>query len=209
MSDLQRTDEWYRHRLGKVTASNVSKVLAKTKSGPAAIRSDYMTELLIERLTGEPASSYVNAAMQWGIDQEARARAVFSLEEGLHVEQTGLVDHPTIKMFGASPDGLVGDDGVLEIKCPNSATHWDTLSRGVSANKYKPQIMAQLSCTGRKIAHFVSFDPRYPAELMYFHATIERDDKYIADMEKQIVQFLGELDEMEKHANQLKKEKAA
>jgi len=123
----QRTDEWFAQRLGKVTASRVADVMAKTKTGYSASRENYMAQLVVERLTQTKAESFTNAAMQWGTDQEPFARAAYEAAQGVMVEEVGFMSHPDIEMAGASPDGLVGDDGLLEIKCPNTATHIETL----------------------------------------------------------------------------------
>lgn len=173
---IQGSPEWHEARRGKVTASRVGDIIAKTKSGYSKSRADYMEQLLDERL-GVPTESYSNAAMEWGKAQEPTARAVFEYLTGMTVEEVGFVDHPSIAMAGASPDGLVALESILEIKCPNTATHRNYLRSGVVPAKYKPQIQWQLACTGRKFAHFVSFDPRLPDNLIYFHAVMERDDK--------------------------------
>ena len=138
--DEQRTTEWFQARLGKVTASRVADVIAKTKTGYSASRENYMAQLVVERLTNTQAESFTNAAMQWGTDQEPFARAAYELKMGVMVDETGLVDHPTIPMAGASPDGLVGEDGLVEIKCPNTATHIDTLLTQTVPAKYNTQM---------------------------------------------------------------------
>jgi hypothetical protein len=124
---LQGTPEWHLARLGKVTASRVADVVARTKNGYGASRANYMAELIAERLTGTPAPDYVSAAMQWGLDREPEARIAYELFYGYEVAPVGFIDHPSIAMCGASPDGLIGDDGLVEFKCPNTATHIDAL----------------------------------------------------------------------------------
>lgn len=190
----QRSPEWYAARLGKVTASRVADLMAKTKSGYSTSRANYMAELICERLTGQPTEGYTNSAMQWGIDTEPRAKAAYSFTLGEPIVECAFAVHDKIPSFGASPDGLVGDDGLLEIKCPNSATHIETLLRGGVEGKYFTQMQAQLACTGRKWCDFVSFDPRLPAEMQIFLKRIERDDAFIEIMEGEITSFLGELD---------------
>ena len=138
----QRTDEWFAARLGKVTASRVADVIAKTKTGPSASRENYATQLVLERLTNKQAESYTNSAMQWGTETEPMARQAYELKRGLFVNETGFVDHPTIEMCGASPDGLVGADGLIEIKCPNSATHMET----ILTQKVPPEICITKRC---------------------------------------------------------------
>jgi putative phage-type endonuclease len=193
----QRSDEWFAARLGKVTASKVSDVMAKTKSGYAASRTNYMMALLCERLTGKREDFYVNAAMQRGTDLEANARSVYEAECGLLVCETGLVIHSGIKHFGASPDGLVGDDGLLEIKCPNTATHIEFIRTGKPKSEYQWQMLAQMACTGRQWCDFVSYDDRLPSALQYSCIRFERDDSRIAEMESEIIKFLSELADVE------------
>jgi len=193
----QRSEEWFAARLGKVTASKVSDVMARTKSGPAAARTNYMMTLLCERLTGKREDFYVNAAMQRGTDMEPAARSVYEAECGLLVVECGLVNHPSIISFGASPDGLVGDTGLLEIKCPNTATHIEFLRTGKPDGKYQWQMLAQMACTGREWCDFVSFDDRLPAALQYSCIRFERDDARIKEMESEIINFLCELSALE------------
>lgn len=196
--DNQRTEEWYAARLGKVTASRVADVMAKTKTGYSTSRQNYMMQLLCERLTGKKEDSYNNAAMQRGTEMEPIARAVYEAEKGLFVVETGLVDHAEIKNFGASPDGLVGDDGLIEIKCPNTATHVDFLRTGKPDNKYQWQMLAQMACTGRDWCDFVSFDDRLPEPLQFYCIRFYRDDCRIKEMLTEIQKFLEELDLLEK-----------
>jgi len=194
MNDLQRTEDWYAARLGKVTASRVADVVAKTKSGPSASRSNYMAELICERLTGRQGDNYQNAAMVWGTETEPKARAAYEAETGSLVEGVGFVPHPTITMSGASPDGLVGDDGLVEIKCPNTATHIDTILSETVPGKYITQMQWQMACTGRKWCDFISYDPRVPEKMQLWVKRVERDDKRIEELEKEVNEFLGELD---------------
>jgi putative phage-type endonuclease len=194
MTDLQRTDAWYAERRGKLTASRVADMLACTKSGWGASRANYMAELVLERLTGATTDSYVNAAMQWGIDHEDDARAGYEFRSNATVELVGFVPHPTIPMSGASPDGLVGTDGLVEIKCPSPATHMETLSEGDVPEKYRLQMQWQMACTGRQWCDFVSFDPRFPEEMALFIRRVERDSKRIAEIEEQAVLFLNDIE---------------
>ena len=189
----QRTDEWFAARLGKVTASRVADVIAKTKTGPSASRENYATQLVLERLTNKQAESYTNSAMQWGTETEPMARQAYELKRGLFVNETGFVDHPTIEMCGASPDGLVGADGLIEIKCPNSATHMETILTQKVPAKYIPQMMWQMSCTGRNWCDFVSFDPRFPENLQIFIERVTYDPTYVRMLELEITQFLDEV----------------
>ena len=190
----QGTDEWFAIRIGKVTASRVADVIAKTKSGYSASRDNYMAQLVCERLTGQKGESFTNAAMQHGTETEPLARAAYEALKDVLVDEVGFVPHPSIIMAGASPDGLVGDNGLLEIKCPNTATHIETLLSESVPTKYYTQMQFQLACTGREWCDFVSFDNRLPQELQLFVKRVPRDSMYIRLMEDEIVKFLNELD---------------
>lgn len=192
---IQGSPEWYQIRLGKVTASRVADVIAKTKGGYAASREKYLADLFLERLTGTTAEGFTSAAMQWGTEKEPEARAAYQFEKNIRVSQIGFVDHPSIHMSGASPDGLVGDDGLIEIKCPNAATHLKTLKTDRVAGKYITQIQWQMACTGRQWCDYVSYDPRMPAEMQLFIQRVNRDDDRITELEAEVVQFLKELNE--------------
>ena len=191
---IQGSEEWHTARLGRVTASRVADVIARTKSGPSASRANYMAELVAERLTGARGETFTNAAMQWGTDNEAEARMAYEFRTDATVEQVGFILHPTIDMAGASPDGLVLTDGLVEIKCPNTATHIETLLTGSIPGKYVTQIEWQMACTGRAWCDFASFDPRLPEEMRLFVKRFARDDARIAEMEEQVREFLFELD---------------
>ena len=191
----QRTTEWHTARLGKVTASRVADVIAKTKTGYGASRANLMADLIVERLTGQPASTFSNAHMEWGTEQEPHARAAYSARIGELVEEVGFVDHPSVANSGASPDGLVGDDGLVEFKCPATATHLDTLLAQAVPAKYVSQMQWQMACTGRKYCDFCSYDPRLPEHLRMFVQRVERDDDYIKMLETEVTKFLAELDE--------------
>ena len=202
MSELQRTDDWFAARLGKVTASRVSDVIAKTKTGYSASRDNYMADLIVERLTGQKASTFSNAAMEYGTLMEPNARAAYSAYTGELVEEVGFIDHPTIAMSGASPDGVVGD-GLVEIKCPATATHLDTLLAGTVPSKYIPQMQWQMACTNTRFCDFVSYDPRLPDHLRLFVKPVRRDNEYIAMLEAEVTKFLTELDEKLKQLENL------
>lgn len=195
----QQSDEWFAARIGRVTASRVKDVMAKGRGKePSATRKNYMMELLCERLTGNRAEGFTSAAMQRGTDLEPFARMAYELDSGLMTVETGLVLHPDIDGFGASPDGLSGDVGLLEIKCPNTATHVATLQSSRHDSQYEWQMLAQMSCTGRAWCDFVSFDDRLPEPLQYACFRFERDDSRINDMEAEIRAFLEELAELER-----------
>ncbi|MBH9537491.1 lambda exonuclease family protein [Novosphingopyxis sp. YJ-S2-01] len=192
----QRTDDWFSIRCGKVTASKLAAVMAKLRDGkPGADRKNYMAQLVAERLTGNVEQSYMNAAMQWGVDQEASAREAYEFERGVTVAEIGFVIHPDIPNAGASPDGLVGDDGLVEIKCPNTATHIETLRGGNIDGRYIKQMQWQMACTGRQWCDFASYDPRLPVEMQLYVQRVDRDDDMIAEMEAEVRAFLTELDE--------------
>jgi putative phage-type endonuclease len=191
----QRSPEWYAARLGKVTASRVADIIAKTKSGYSTSRANYMAELVCERLTGKQGDFYQNAAMAWGTETEPMARSAYEAHSGNLVTETGLVLHPSIADAGASPDGLIDEDGLVEIKCPNTSTHIDTLLDEKVPSKYVTQIMWQMACTERKWCDFVSFDPRMPEHMQIFVKRVERDDDMIIELEREVEKFLSELDE--------------
>ena len=199
----QGSDAWHQLRLGKVTASRVSDVMAKIKTGESASRKNYRAELVVQRLTGLPSESFTNAAMEWGTATEPMARIAYEIAKEVLVEQVGFIDHPTIAMFGCSPDGLA-HDGMIEIKCPNSATHIEYLTDNKAPAKYINQMQCQMAVTGRKWCDFVSFDPRLPEDLQLFVVRVERDQKYIDSMEVEVVEFLTEVEGM---VNQLKERK--
>lgn len=190
----QGSAEWFQQRLGKVTASRVSDVIAKTKTGWGASRGNYLAQLVAERLTGSVAESYSNAAMQWGTDTEPQARLAYEFRTDATVEQVAFIDHPTIPMSGASPDGLVGADGLVEIKCPNTATHIETLRTGKVPGKYVTQMQWQMACTGRAWCDFVSFDPRMPESMSLWIERVQRDGELISKLEELVEDFLSDLD---------------
>ena len=201
----QGSPEWFAQRLGKVTASRVADVVAKTKTGYSTSRENYMAELLLERRNGARQESFTNDAMRWGTETEPLARAAYEAHTGEIVDEVAMVAHPTIAMAGASPDGLVGKSGLLEIKCPNSATHLQTLLTKKPAGKYITQMAWQMACTGRQWCDFVSYDPRFEVGLQLFIVRIDRDDILIKSLENEVIKFLNELDELNQSLNQLKK----
>ena len=188
----QRTEEWFQARLGKVTASRVADVLAKIKTGESASRRNYKIQLVSERLTGEKQETYINQAMQDGIDREFYARERYVQQFG-EVEEVGFVKHPTLEA-GASPDGMVGEDGILEIKCPMGSTHTETLMTQDVPSRYIPQIQFQLLVTGRKWCDFVSYNPMFPEHLQVFVKRVEADPVYQKELESEVKQFLSEVD---------------
>jgi putative phage-type endonuclease len=199
MNEEQGTESWFANRLGKVTASRIADLLAKTKTGYSASRNNYMTQLVLERITQTRAESYSNAAMQWGTDQEPFALAAYEAHTGQMVEEVGFMPHPEIDASGASPDGLVGDCGMVEIKCPSSSTTlevWLTHSQGgnpVDA-KYYAQMQWQMRCADRQWCDYVVFDPRLPTKAQLFICRVERNADWLKTTEDEVVKFLAEVD---------------
>lgn len=189
----QGSPEWFAARCGCVTASRVADIIARTKSGPSASRANYAAQLIAERLTGTVGESYSNAAMEWGTAIEPEARVAYEFLHNAAVIEVGFVPHPTIELSGASPDGLVGEDGLVEIKCPNTATHIETLIGKVVPGKYVTQMQWQMACTGRKWCDFVSFDPRLPETMSLFVKRVPRDPAMIAELEGEVTGFLFEV----------------
>ena len=189
----QGTPEWHAERCGKATASKIADIIATTKSGPSASRKNYLAQLVAERLTGTVAESYTNGPMQWGKDNEAQARDAYAFLKGLDVEPAPFVNHPSIAMSGASPDGFVGSDGLLEIKCPLTATHIETLLGGKIEGKYITQMQWQMACTGTIWCDFVSYDPRMPEHLAIWVKRVARNDAVIEELEGAVRVFLAEV----------------
>jgi putative phage-type endonuclease len=200
----QRSPEWFAARLGKVTASKVADVIAKTKTGYSASRDNYMAQLVCERMTGVQAEGFTNTAMQWGTDQEPLARAAYEAAQDVLVAETGFVIHPRILEAGASPDGLVDYNGLIEIKCPNTATHIETVLLEKVPTKYITQMQFQMACTERDWCDFVSFDPRMPEGLQLFIKRVEFDSIYVKMLEYEIQEFLDELETKIKNLNERK-----
>lgn len=190
----QGTQEWLQQRAGKVTASRIADLMAKTKSGCGASRANYAAQLVAERLTGTVAPSFANAAMIHGTETEPEARRAYEFFVDRDVVQVGFVDHPSILMAGASPDGLVGTDGLLELKCPNTATHIDTLLSKTIPDKYVKQMMFQMACTDRQWCDFASYDPRMPERMRLFVKRLDRDEGMVSDIQDAVIGFLDEIE---------------
>ena len=195
MTVIQGSPEWLAQRIGRVTASRLADVLANVKSGEAAARANYRAELVAERLTGKQQESFTNAAMKWGTECEPIARAAYEAEYGLLVTEVAMIQHPRIPMAGASPDGLVSIDGLIEIKCPETKAHIDTILSGEAPAKYIPQMQWQMACTGRAWVDFVSFDPRMPDDMQMFVRRVLRDDDLIKTYEAEVIRFLAEVED--------------
>lgn len=194
MSELQRTSEWFAARCGKITASRIHDLAAKRRDGAAsASRTNYIAELVAERLTGVPAERYTNAAMQRGTEVEPEALAAYEIRTNYDVIPTGFVAHHSIANAGASPDGLVNDDGLVEIKCPNTATHLATLRGSPIAAEYIDQMQWQMACTGRQWCDFVSYDPRLPQSMALFVRRVARDDARITELEALVIEANAEV----------------
>lgn len=200
---VQGSPEWFALRCGKVTASRVADIVAKTKTGASTSRTNYAAELIAERLTGVANEGFTSSAMQWGTDQEPIARIAYEFMNDVDVEQVAFVIHPRIEDSGASPDGLVGSDGLVEIKCPNTATHIETLTKAVIPAKYITQMMWQMACTDRQWCDFVSFDPRLPESMQLFVKRVTRDEAVIAELEAEVKTFI--LEEVEAKVSALRK----
>ena len=194
---IQGSLEWLEARRGFVGASAINDLMATTKSGgESASRRNLRARVIAERLTGICEDSYKSPAMQWGIDNEPIARANYEIQSGVDVDQVGFILHPEIKMTGASPDGLIGGDGLIEIKCPNTATHIDYLLGGVPPTEYRNQMLWQMECTGRKWCEFVSFDPRMPEDMQMFVVRYNRDDERLKELRIGVIKFLEEVNEV-------------
>ena len=197
----QRTEEWFQQRLGKVTASRISDVIAKTKTGVSTSRQNYLIQLVSERLTGKKGDSYVNQAMLDGIEREDAARKLYEIERNISVSEVGFFEHPVLSMSGASPDGAVHAEiegkyaGLIEIKCPIETTHTNTLMSKSVPSKYIPQMQWQLACTGASWVDFVSYNPNFPPELQLFISRVDRDQSYITELEVEVEKFLDEVDQ--------------
>ena len=199
----QRTEEWFQQRLGKVTASRISDVIAKTKTGVSTSRQNYLVQLVSERLTGKKGDSFVNQAMLDGIERESAARELYERTKGVSVTEVGFFDHPVIKNSGASPDGAVNAEeegkyaGLIEIKCPIETTHSNTLMSKSVPSKYLPQIQWQMASVSPNVkwVDFISFNPNFPDTMQLFVARVERDNAYIAELEAEVIKFLDEVEQ--------------
>ena len=191
----QGTPEWFAQRLGHVTASRMSDVLAKGKAGEAVTRQKYRMQIIAERVSGRVAESFTSAAMEWGTEQEKFARIRYEADTGYFVDEAEFYTHPTIKWLGASPDGLLNDTGgLLEIKCPNTQTHLGYMLDKKAPAVYINQMQTQMWVTGRAWCDFVSYDPRVPEHLQIFIVRLDRDDALIDRMEEEVHKFLGEVE---------------
>jgi putative phage-type endonuclease len=193
----QQTPEWLAMRIGCVTGSRMADVMAKLKrkDGEAQRRQDYKAEIVCEILTGRSTEHYVSPAMEWGVETEPFARNAYEVEIG-DIDPVGFALHYRINRFGASPDGLVGADGLVEFKCPNTSTHIEYIIGGVVPAEYHWQMLAEMACAERQWCDFVSYDPRLPKRLQLFVRRLERDEARIAEMEVEVTKFLAEVNEL-------------
>jgi putative phage-type endonuclease len=204
---VQNSPEWFAQRLGKVTASRIKDVMAKGKTGEAATRATYRAQLVAERLSGKVAEGFTTASMKWGTDCEPLARAAYEAETGNLVTEVAMIEHPTIKMAGASPDGLIGKEGGIEVKCPETKTHIDTILSDKAPSEYVLQMQWQMACAGMKWVDFISFDPRMPSDMQLFVKRVERDEAKIAEIETEVKKFLAEVEQTIEKLNAWKAKK--
>lgn len=191
---VQGSDAWRLARCGSLGASSVHEVVAKTRSGPSASRQNCLTRLVLERLTGRPQDTFKTPAMIAGTEREPLARAAYEVAHGVFVTEVGLVRHPTIAWTHASPDGLVGDAGLLEIKCPQPAAHLEVLMTGKVPDKYLTQMAWQMACTGSEWCDFASWSSDFPEHLQLWERRVDRDDELIAELETEVREFLAEVE---------------
>lgn len=198
MKDLEQgSPEWLAARVGRVTASRIPDVMAKGKGGEAQTRLNYKWQLVAEIMTGQSQEDrFFSQAMAWGVEQEPFARAAYEIQTGGLVENVGLVAHPSIPRCAASPDGLVGLDGLLEIKCPKTPTHLEYMEKGAIPGNYQLQMLWQMTCTGRQWVDFATFDPRLPEELQLFVMRFPLDQARIDAIESEVQKFWNEIDEI-------------
>ena len=188
----QGSDEWRKARLGHVSASSIAAVMAK---GAGKTRQSYLEKIVAERLTQEIGEGFSNSSMEWGTATEPQARMAYEVLCETFVTKTGFHKHPTIEWLGVSPDGLVDDDGLVEIKCPNTTTHIAYIKDGKCPAEYYKQIQCQLWVTGRKYCDFISYDPRIKNEaLRLFVVRVARDEELITEMQKEVIKFLVDVE---------------
>lgn len=194
----QGSDGWVKDRCGNVTGSRITDVLAKPMKGSkeSTTRRNYKAELVSELLTGRVQEGFVSWDMKRGTELEPFARADYEVERGVTITNVGFVKHPTLARCGASPDGLIEKDGLVEFKAPKTANHLDYLTAGIVPMEYRPQMLWEMACTGRQWCDFVSYDPNMPERLQLFIKRFERDDVRIAEIEQEVIKFNAEIDEI-------------
>lgn len=190
----QRSEEWHKARYGWATASRLGDLMAKAKSGESASRAKYKAQVICERLTNQPYSSGFNsAAMQRGTEKEPIAIQAYEALKLCEVKPASFIRHPSIHYAGASPDGFVGGSGLIEVKSPESHTHWNTLKTEKIDRRYMLQMQFQMACTERDWCDFVSFDDRFPPEFSIFVKRVDRDEDMINNIENEVIKFLEEV----------------
>ena len=190
----QGSVEWLLARVGMITASRMNDVMAKIKSGEAAARKNYRVELAVERISGLPTERFISVPMKWGTENEIFARAAYSVATGFEVEEVGFIACQDILRSGCSPDGLVGIDGGIEAKCPNTATHIEWAVAGNVPTEHRLQMQFCMFCTGRDWWDFVSFDPRMPEGQQLFIRRLHRDEKVIKELIDAVIELDGEVE---------------
>jgi putative phage-type endonuclease len=194
----QRSEAWFKARLGKVTASKIHDIMIKTKTGESTYKTKYRLQLVTERLTGKVVPVFMNNAMAHGVEYEDEAKLEYAnrnkLLVGTDLTDVGMIDHPSIDWSGASPDGMVGNEGLIEIKCPQPITHTTTIETGEINKRYIHQMQWQMSCTGRQWCDFVSYHPDFPDDLKLFVKRVPRDNELIARLEEAVSTFVQEVD---------------
>lgn len=190
----QGSEAWHLMRLGKITASRINDVVAAIKTGEAATRADYRIELVCERLTGKPTEGFTNSHMERGTELEPFARSAYEIAKATFVDQVAFVDHPRLKNTGASPDGLVGDEGLIEIKCLAVKNHIKILVDKKAPSKYMNQMQWQMACTKRLWVDFVSYCPELPENMQLFVKRVDRDNGIIAELESKVLEFDEEVE---------------
>lgn len=198
---IQGSDEWKLAKLGHVSASSIADVMAKVKSGEAITRRKYKVRLVAERLTGKIGESYTNPSMEHGVVTEPLAKVAYEVKTSSFIDNTGFWKHPTIKWVGCSPDGLIGETGLVECKCPNTTTHIDYLFADQIPTEYYKQIQCQLWVMQREWVDFISFDDRLPQKKQLFIKRAYRDEELIKEMEKEVIIFLDEVEQMMEKLN--------
>jgi predicted phage-related endonuclease len=191
---VQGSDAWKLRRCGSIGASDAPRVVRRTKTGYSADRDSLMAEKVLERLTGVPVEKFKTAAMLQGTEREPEARMLYEMVRGVEVEEVSLVPHPLIQGSHASPDGYIGGTGLIEIKAPQPAAHLDTLLTETISEAHVVQIQWQMACTGRHWCDFVSFNPDFPAAMQLWISRVERDPRFIGELESEIRQFIRELE---------------
>ena len=187
---IQGSEDWFKVRMGKITASKLSDLMKKTKYGESTYKTRLRMELAIERITGKSTNTFMNQAMHDGVEREPDARTLFEAMTGKEVALCGSFDHPEIVNTSASPDGLLrGENATLELKCPTHVTHCRNILSETLDARYQHQVQWQIACTESDYAYFASYHPDFPPELRLKVVKVEKDDKLIAEIEEAVREF--------------------